>query len=300
MCERSDLEEYNPSSWIWVFTDLGWIRTLIRSGMKLFRPSYTFSSLRKFKEHSFIPPCSSTVNMTSDKLILTKSPTIPPSFSCSNASTLSSQESYNVSRVSPLHHPEYKRMTKKLESEAHTNLDVACLHILVRWSQNSLSSLTWILFSGNLKVSQREHWADLKGEHLCGAAAVLNFFGWCLGACSSLATSTCRRIKFSRPTLHLSSRFPVLRKINLNVNFLPRRCWIYLCHYNPSYVAYMQGSGDPLDRDFMFKRQLVGFYLMRGIKDSHLRFPVEALNRLASILYSGNFTKEEDKANLKS
>ena len=99
MCERSDLEEYNPSSWIWVFTDLGWIRTLRRSGMKLFRPSYTFSSLGKFKEHSFIPPCSSTVNMTSDKLILTKSPTIPSSFSCSNASTLSSQESYNVSRV---------------------------------------------------------------------------------------------------------------------------------------------------------------------------------------------------------
>ena len=50
----------------------------------------------------------------------------------------------------------------------------------------------------------------------------------------------------------------------------------------------MQGSGNPLDRDFMFKRQLVGFYLMR--------YPVEALNRLASILYSGNFTKEEDKA----
>ena len=58
----------------------------------------------------------------------------------------------------------------------------------------------------------------------------------------------------------------------------------------------MQGPGNPLDRDFMFKRQLVGFYLMRGIKDSHLRFPVVALNRLASILYSGNFTKEEDKA----
>ena len=50
----------------------------------------------------------------------------------------------------------------------------------------------------------------------------------------------------------------------------------------------MQGSGNPLDRNFMFKRQLVGFYLMR--------YPVEALNRLASILYSGNFTKEEDKA----
>ena len=155
MCERSDLEEYNPSSWIWVFTDLGWITTLRRSGMKLFRPSYTFSSLGKFREHSFIPPCSSTVNMTSDKSILTKFPTIPSSFSCSNASTLSSQESYNVSRVSPLHHLEYKRVRKKLESEAHTNLDVACLHILVRWSQNSLSSLTWILFSGNLKVSQR-------------------------------------------------------------------------------------------------------------------------------------------------
>ena len=146
VCERSDPSRSPPVEFVF-FTNLA--ETKEDEGL-LTLPH----TLRKFREHSFIPQCSA-VNMTSDKLILTKSPTIPSSFSCSNASTLSSQESYNVSRVSPLHHPDYKRMRKKLESEAHTNLEVACLHILVRWSQNSLSSLTWILFSGNLKVSQR-------------------------------------------------------------------------------------------------------------------------------------------------
>ena len=46
----------------------------------------------------------------------------------------------------------------------------------------------------------------------------------------------------------------------------------------------------------MLKRQLVGFYLLNGLKDSHLRLPVEAINRLASILYSRKFTKDDDNA----
>ena len=46
----------------------------------------------------------------------------------------------------------------------------------------------------------------------------------------------------------------------------------------------------------MLKRQLVGFYLLNGLKDSHLRLPIEAINRLASILYSRKFTKDDDDA----
>ena len=46
----------------------------------------------------------------------------------------------------------------------------------------------------------------------------------------------------------------------------------------------------------MLKRQLIGFYLLNGLEDSHLRLPVEAFNRLASILYSGRFTKKDDEA----
>ena len=46
----------------------------------------------------------------------------------------------------------------------------------------------------------------------------------------------------------------------------------------------------------MLKRQLVGFYLLNGLKDSHLRLPVEAINRLASILYTRKFTKDDDSA----
>ena len=46
----------------------------------------------------------------------------------------------------------------------------------------------------------------------------------------------------------------------------------------------------------MLKRQLIGFYLLGSLKDSHLRLPVEAINRLSSILYSGKFSREDDKA----
>ena len=46
----------------------------------------------------------------------------------------------------------------------------------------------------------------------------------------------------------------------------------------------------------MLKRQLIGFFLLNGLKDSHLRLPVEAINRLASSLFSGKFTKKDDEA----
>ena len=44
---------------------------------------------------------------------------------------------------------------------------------------------------------------------------------------------------------------------------------------------------------FMLKRQLVGFHLIQGLPDGQKRLPVEAYNRLATLLTS-TFTKEDD------
>ena len=50
------------------------------------------------------------------------------------------------------------------------------------------------------------------------------------------------------------------------------------------------------DRRFALKRQLVGFYLLQVLKEGDQRLPVEVYCRLATILFSGPFTKEEDAA----
>ena len=50
------------------------------------------------------------------------------------------------------------------------------------------------------------------------------------------------------------------------------------------------------DRRFAFQRQLVGFYLLQVLKDGDQRLPVEVYCRLATVLFSGPFTKEEDAA----
>merc|ERR1719239_1173411 len=57
-----------------------------------------------------------------------------------------------------------------------------------------------------------------------------------------------------------------------------------------------RGSGENVDKDFMLKRQLVGFYLMQGTKDSDRRLPMQVYTKLAVLLYSGSFTEEEDAA----
>ena len=57
-----------------------------------------------------------------------------------------------------------------------------------------------------------------------------------------------------------------------------------------------QGPGNTPDREFLLKRQLIGFFLLNGLENSHLRLPVEALNRLAGSLFGKKFTKKEDKA----
>ena len=55
-------------------------------------------------------------------------------------------------------------------------------------------------------------------------------------------------------------------------------------------------QGELADRKFALQRQLVGFYLLQALKDGDQRLPVEVYCRLATILFSGPFTKKEDAA----
>merc|ERR1719204_742033 len=48
------------------------------------------------------------------------------------------------------------------------------------------------------------------------------------------------------------------------------------------------------DEDIKLKRQLAGFWLLQGMKDGNRRLPMEVYNKLAVVLYSGDFTKEDD------
>jgi len=58
--------------------------------------------------------------------------------------------------------------------------------------------------------------------------------------------------------------------------------------------AANKGCVNNWDEDFMLKRQLAGFYLLQGMKDGDRRLPMEVYTKLAVLLYSGSFTKEED------
>ena len=58
--------------------------------------------------------------------------------------------------------------------------------------------------------------------------------------------------------------------------------------------AANQGSGFGWDEDFMLKRQLAGFWLLKGMKDGDSRLPMKVYDKLAVVHFSGNFTKEED------
>merc|ERR1719458_807890 len=60
--------------------------------------------------------------------------------------------------------------------------------------------------------------------------------------------------------------------------------------------AANKGSVNNWDQDFMFKRQLAGFWLLQGMKDGDRRLPMEVYTKLAVVLYSGSFTEEEDAA----
>jgi len=62
------------------------------------------------------------------------------------------------------------------------------------------------------------------------------------------------------------------------------------------FEARNKGSGDSMDKDFMLKRQLVGFWLLQGTKDGERRLPMQVYTKLAALLFSGSFTEEEDAA----
>ena len=53
-------------------------------------------------------------------------------------------------------------------------------------------------------------------------------------------------------------------------------------------------SSSRREKLFLFKRQLVGFWLMQELPDGDKRLPTEVYARLATLLFSGNFTKEDD------
>ena len=53
-------------------------------------------------------------------------------------------------------------------------------------------------------------------------------------------------------------------------------------------------SETAVDEEFKLKRQLAGFWLLQGMKDGNRRLPMEVYNKLAVVLYSGDFTKEDD------
>ena len=50
------------------------------------------------------------------------------------------------------------------------------------------------------------------------------------------------------------------------------------------------------DEDLMLKRQLIGFWLLNGMKDGNRRLPMMVFTKLATLLYRGSFTEEEDAA----
>jgi hypothetical protein len=60
--------------------------------------------------------------------------------------------------------------------------------------------------------------------------------------------------------------------------------------------AANNGSINNWDEDFMLKRQLVGFWLLQGMKDGDRRLPMEVYTKLAVLLCGGSFTAEEDAA----
>ena len=90
----------------------------------LFRPCRTLSSIRDFKAF----PTISIFSPVQSNYILIKSPSSFPRLCESSLS----KDACNISLVSVLQHPEYEGMKRKLEVEAHSALDLACLHILMR------------------------------------------------------------------------------------------------------------------------------------------------------------------------
>ena len=48
------------------------------------------------------------------------------------------------------------------------------------------------------------------------------------------------------------------------------------------------------DKEFMLKRQLVGFFLLHDLEDRDMRLPVEVVNQLWAMHISGTFSKEDD------
>ena len=244
----------------------------------LFRPSRALSIQQNFRESSTIvvkncfligdkQACTQIHNFhhfpdsqwTKNYFFLANSPyfsSFPPL--CKSGP---SQKASNVRLVSLLQHPEYEQLKNKLEIKAQSALDCACLHILV---------------NDQLKVSQ----------------ALLD-----LNAVSLYSITTKSLKELEDRGLLIFGKYNVQVEKVLRTNFTSLVADSCVKKKDLERELFTrQGPGNTPDREFLLKRQLIGFFLLKGLQDSHLRLPIEALNRLASILYAGKFTKKEDKA----
>jgi hypothetical protein len=59
---------------------------------------------------------------------------------------------------------------------------------------------------------------------------------------------------------------------------------------------FAENKGNNGDREFMLKRQLVGFSLLQGLAGGARRLPLQAYSRLGVLLTGGTFTRAEDAA----
>ena len=97
----------------------------------LFRPCRALSTVQNFRS---FPPNNSSASCINNNIIphvKSPFPQCSQSFPRLCLSSLS-EGPRNVSLVSVLQHPEYEEMKRKLEHDAQSALDIACLYILER------------------------------------------------------------------------------------------------------------------------------------------------------------------------
>ena len=179
-----------------------------------------------------------------------------------------SQDGGNIYQVSVLEHSEYEKLRKKLETKTQSALDCACLHILLE---------------DKLKVSQTV--LDLNAVSL-----------YSIMIRSKIRTSKLKELE--QKGLLIFGKYNMQEEKVLLANFtsLVVSSGVEMKALEEDLFApTSQGPGKTPDREFRLKRNLIGFFLLSGLKDSHMRLPVDALNRLSSILFGGKFTKNEDK-----
>jgi len=166
-----------------------------------------------------------------------------------------------------LAHPKYKEMYGTLSKEAKSSLDIVCLYIL----------------SKGLVVNQD----------------VLELDALSAASHSNKATTGNARIR------EMEERGAVkVGKLNIKDDEALKRGFKALVDETKvdekalvdELFAENKGANRWRYESFMLKRQLVGFKLLQFVENGNMRLPMNAHDRLSVIIFSGKFTKEEDKA----